>query len=46
VQWLDREAALGEVAEEANLGLPAETRLDQISDLGDDEGGDDERAGM
>lgn len=46
VQRLDREAAAGEIAEEADLGFPAETRLDQIGNLGDDEGGDDERARM
>ena len=46
MQRLDREASAGEVAEEADLGLPAKTRLDQIGDLGDDEGGDDERAEM
>lgn len=46
VQRLDREAAAGEIAKEADLGFPAETRLDQIGDLGDDEGGDDERPRM
>jgi hypothetical protein len=46
VQRLDREAAAGEVAEEADLGLPAQARLDQVGDLGDDERGDDEWAGM
>jgi hypothetical protein len=46
MERLDREAATGQIAEEADLGLPAETRLDQVGDLGDDEGGDDERAGM
>ncbi|HEX5374963.1 MAG TPA: hypothetical protein VFW48_02285 [Solirubrobacterales bacterium] len=46
MQRLDREAAAGEIAEEADLGFPAETSLDQIGDLGDDEGGDDERARM
>jgi hypothetical protein len=46
VQRLNCEVATGEVAEEADLGLPAESRRDQIDDLGDDESGDDERAGM
>jgi hypothetical protein len=46
VQWLDCKAPAGKVAEEANLGLPAQARPDQIGDLGDDKGGDDERAGM
>ncbi len=43
MQWLDREAAAGKVAEEANLGLPAQPGFDQVGDLGDDKGGDDER---
>jgi hypothetical protein len=46
MQRLDREAAAGEIAEEADLGFPAETRLDQVGDLGDNEGGDDERPRM
>jgi hypothetical protein len=46
VQRLDREAAAGQVPEEADLGFPAETCLDQVGDLGDDEGGNDKRAGM
>jgi hypothetical protein len=46
VQRLDREAAAGQVPEETDLGFPAETRLDQVGDLGDDEGGNDKRAGM
>jgi hypothetical protein len=43
VQRLDREAAAGEIAEEANLGLPAQPGFDQVGDLGDDERRDDER---
>ena len=46
VQWLDDEGACGKVAEKTDLGLPAEPGADQIGDLGDDEGGEDERAGM
>lgn len=46
VKWLDREATVGKVAEESNLGLPAQASSDQIGDLGDDEGGDDEWAGI
>jgi len=46
VQRLDREGAVGEIAEEANLGFPAEPRRDQIDDLRDDESGDDKRAGV
>jgi len=44
MQRLDREAAAGEVAEEANLGLPAQPGCDQVGDLGDDERGEDEGA--
>ncbi len=44
MQRLDREAAAGEVAEEANLGLPVQARPDQIGDLRNDEGGEDEGA--
>ena len=44
VQWLDSEAAFGEIAEEANLRLPAQPGFDQVGDLGDDEGGEDEGA--
>jgi hypothetical protein len=43
MQPLDREASAGEVAEEANLGLPAQPGCDQVDDLGDDERGEDER---
>lgn len=46
VQRLDREAAAGEVAEEASLSLPAQPGSDQIGDLSDDEGRDDERSRM
>ena len=46
VQLLDCEVPVGEVAEEADLGLPAQPRGEQVGDLGDDEGGDDERAGV
>lgn len=38
--------AAGEIAEEANLSLPAQSGLDQVGDLGDDEHGDDERSRM
>jgi len=44
VQRLDREAAGGEVAEEADLRLPAQPSADQVGDLGDDERGEDEGA--
>jgi hypothetical protein len=44
VQRLDREVAFGEIAEEANLGLPAQPGFDQVGDLGDYERGEDERA--
>jgi hypothetical protein len=46
MERLDREVAPGEIAEEANLGFPAETRLDEVGHLGDDEGRDDERSRM
>ena len=42
VQRLDREAAAGQIPQEADLSFPAETRLDQVGDLGDDERRDDE----
>src|ERR1700677_4876405 len=35
-----------EVAEESSLGLPAEATCDQVYDLGNDEGRDDQGAGM
>jgi hypothetical protein len=44
MQRLDREASAGEIAEEANLGLPAQPGCDQVGDLGDDERGEDEGA--
>lgn len=44
MQRLHPEAAAGEIAEEANLGLPSEPGPDQAGDLGDDERGEDERA--
>lgn len=44
MQRLDREAAGGEIAEEADLGLPAQPGCDQVGDLGDDERGEDEGA--
>jgi hypothetical protein len=44
VQRLDREAAAGEITEEANLRLPSEPSPDQVGDLGDDERGEDKRA--
>ena len=44
VQRLDRKAAAGEIAEEANLCLPAQPSADQVGDLGDDERGEDEGA--
>lgn len=43
---LDDEAPRPQVAEEADLGLPAEAGADQIGGLGDDESGDDERVGI
>jgi hypothetical protein len=46
MERLDCKVASGEVAEEANLGLPAQPGCDQVGDLGDDERGDDEGARM
>lgn len=46
MERLNHEVAAGQIAEETDLGLPAETRLDQIGDLGDDERGNDERPRM
>jgi hypothetical protein len=43
---LNGERAAGEVAEEADLGFCAESSRDEVADLGDDQGRDDERAGM
>lgn len=46
VQRLDDQFPLGEVTQEPDLGLPAEPGCDQVGDLGDDEGGNDERPGV
>lgn len=46
VQWLDEEVAGGQVAKEADLGLPSKAGPDQIGDLGDDQRGEDERSRM
>jgi hypothetical protein len=46
VDRLERQAARGEIAEETDLGVPAEAGGDQVGDLGDDQGGDDERSRM
>jgi hypothetical protein len=43
---INGERSVGEVAEEADLWLDAEAGRQQIDDLGDDQGRDDERAGM
>ena len=43
---LNGERASGEVAEEADLGLCAQASREEIGDLGDDQGRDDERAGV
>jgi hypothetical protein len=43
---LDLEGAGREIAEEADLGLGAEARRQQVDDLGDDQRWDDQRAGM
>lgn len=43
---LQHEGAAAEVAEEAGFCLPAQSRLKQVRDLRDDEGGDDERTGV
>ena len=43
VQRLDEEVAGGQVAKEADLGLPSKPGANQIDDLGDDESGEDER---
>ncbi|MGB0096765.1 MAG: hypothetical protein WBP81_30025 [Solirubrobacteraceae bacterium] len=40
---LEREVARGQVAEEANLGLPAEARGEQVHDFGDDQSRDEQR---
>lgn len=44
--WLEDEATGGEVAEEADLGLPAEPCAEQVRDFGEDERRDDQRSGM
>lgn len=46
VEWFDRECARGEVAEESDFGLPAESCADQVGDFGDHEDRDDQRAGV
>lgn len=46
VQRLDDEFSLSQVTQEPDLGLPAEPGCDQVGDLRDDEGGDDERPGV
>lgn len=42
MQRLDRKAAAGEIAKEADLCLPAQPSFEQVGDLRDDEGGEDE----
>lgn len=44
MQRLDRKAAAGEIAEETNLSLPAKPGFDQVSDLRNNERGEDEGA--
>lgn len=46
VDRLQAHLAGREVAEESSLGLPTETTRDQVCDLGNDEGRDDQGAGM
>jgi len=46
MQGLDGKIAAGEVAEEADLGLPAQAGAEKVCDLGDDKGGDDKRPRM
>jgi len=46
VDRLQHERHTGEVPEEARLGLPAEPCPEQVGDLGDDECGNDEWAGV
>lgn len=43
VDRLENQRPPGEIAEKANLRLPAEARGDQIGDLGDDKRGNDQR---
>ena len=40
------EVAGGEVAEESDLGLGSEAGAEEVGDFGDDQGGDDEGAGV
>lgn len=46
MERLQYEGAAAEVAKEARLCLPAESRREQVRDFGDDQGGDDERPGV
>jgi hypothetical protein len=46
VDRLQAHLAGREVAEESGFGLPAETTCDQVCDLGNDEGRDDQGTGM
>jgi len=43
---LDIKGARREVAEESQFGAGAETGTEQVDDLGEDEGRDDQRAGI
>ena len=45
LKWLDDEVG-GEIAQEAHLCLPAQTCAEQVADLGDNECGYDQRAGV
>ena len=46
VDRLQAHLAARKVAEESSLGLPTETTCDQVYDLGNHEGRDDQGAGM
>lgn len=46
VDGFEHERAGGEIAEEAGFSLPAEARAEEVGDLGDDERGNDEGAGV
>jgi hypothetical protein len=46
VDGLEREVPGCQVAEESDLGLPAEATREQVGDLGDDEARDEQWAGM
>ena len=46
VNRLKAHLARREVAEESSLGLPTETACEEVCDLGNDEGWDDQRAGV